>query len=107
MIGAVPACGKIQPAVEPGAAVIVIGVRYQVSQIVVDARQIGIGQGAGAGRGPLQVEAVGLAGLQRDLEPVDIAPGFDHTRGRVADADYPCGRGVLGIIVGHGSVRNT
>ena len=79
MIAVAPG-GKEQAAVEQDPAVIVSGGREQRLPVVVDAEQLRVRQGAGAGRGTFQVDAVGLAGLQADLDPVHVAGGFDLSR---------------------------
>ena len=97
--------GKEHAAVQPGARIVIPGAGQEDLAGAVDTEQIRIRQGPGPGRRALQVDAVGLAGLQADLEPVSIAADLNRARGRVADMDNTRGGAVWRIIVRHQSMK--
>ena len=73
-------CSKKHAAVESDTAVIIVGGRKQVISNTIDTEQFRIFQGPGAGRGALQVDAVGVAGLQPHPDPVHIPAGLQLAR---------------------------
>ena len=107
VVGAVLVGRERQPAVAPLAAVVVPRGVHQPAVGIVDPDQIRIRQGAVARRRSLEIDPVGPARLEGNLEPVAVVPVLKLPVGRTANHDRTARAGVGCEIVQNLGHRQT